>query len=118
MYNIVFNLIYRTFLDITHPSFQMPGYLASGNALNNIFFLFFSIQSKAKELPLSAVRFMEELGECAFGKIYKGHLYLPGMDHAPLVAIKTLKDYNNPQQWTEFQQEASLMAEKGGGPIP
>jgi serine/threonine protein kinase len=69
------------------------------------------LQSKAKELPLSAVRFMEELGECTFGKIYKGHLYLPGMDHAQLVAIKTLKDYNNPQQWTEFQQEASLMAE-------
>ncbi|XP_073752720.1 inactive tyrosine-protein kinase transmembrane receptor ROR1 isoform X1 [Callorhinus ursinus] len=68
-------------------------------------------KSKAKELPLSAVRFMEELGECAFGKIYKGHLYLPGMDHAQLVAIKTLKDCNNPQQWTEFQQEASLMAE-------
>lgn len=54
---------------------------------------------------------MEELGECAFGKIYKGHLYLPGMDHAQLVAIKTLKDCNNPQQWAEFQQEASLMAE-------
>ncbi|XP_053929409.1 inactive tyrosine-protein kinase transmembrane receptor ROR1 isoform X5 [Cuculus canorus] len=68
-------------------------------------------KSKAKELPLSAVRFMEELGECAFGKIYKGHLYLPGMDHAQLVAIKTLKDFNNPQQWAEFQQEASLMAE-------
>ncbi|XP_065529215.1 inactive tyrosine-protein kinase transmembrane receptor ROR1 isoform X2 [Lathamus discolor] len=68
-------------------------------------------KSKAKELPLSAVRFMEELGECAFGKIYKGHLYLPGMDHAQLVAVKTLKDFNNPQQWAEFQQEASLMAE-------
>ncbi|OXB82156.1 UNVERIFIED_CONTAM: hypothetical protein H355_009035, partial [Colinus virginianus] len=68
-------------------------------------------KSKAKELPLSAVRFMEELGECAFGKIYKGHLYLPGMDHAQLIAIKTLKDFNNPQQWAEFQQEASLMAE-------
>ncbi|OCT82600.1 inactive tyrosine-protein kinase transmembrane receptor ROR1 [Xenopus laevis] len=68
-------------------------------------------KSKAKELPLSAVRFMEELGECAFGKIYKGHLYLPGMDHAQLVAIKTLKDYNNPQQWADFQQEASLMTE-------
>lgn len=73
--------------------------------------LLFLSQSKAKELPLSAVRFMEELGECAFGKIYKGHLYLPGMDHAQLVAIKTLKDFNNPQQWAEFQQEASLMAE-------
>ncbi|XP_015211159.1 inactive tyrosine-protein kinase transmembrane receptor ROR1 [Lepisosteus oculatus] len=68
-------------------------------------------KSKAKELPLSAVRFMEELGECTFGKIYKGHLYLPGMDHAQLVAIKTLKDYSNPQLWGEFQQEASLMSE-------
>lgn len=78
---------------------------------SNTFLLSFLSQSKAKELPLSAVRFMEELGECAFGKIYKGHLYLPGMDHAQLVAIKTLKDFNNPQQWAEFQQEASLMAE-------
>ncbi|XP_033863694.3 inactive tyrosine-protein kinase transmembrane receptor ROR1-like [Acipenser ruthenus] len=68
-------------------------------------------KSKAKELPLSAVRFMEELGDCAFGKIYKGHLYLPGMDHAQLVAIKTLKDYSSPQLWGEFQQEASLMSE-------
>ncbi|XP_064188000.1 inactive tyrosine-protein kinase transmembrane receptor ROR1 [Anguilla rostrata] len=68
-------------------------------------------KNKAKELPLSAVRFMEELGECAFGKIYKGHLYLPGMEHAQLVAIKTLKDFSSPQQWGEFQQEASLMAE-------
>ncbi|KAG9351029.1 hypothetical protein JZ751_024918, partial [Albula glossodonta] len=67
--------------------------------------------NKAKELPLSAVRFMEELGECAFGKIYKGHLYLPGMEHAQLVAIKTLKDFSSPQQWSDFQQEASLMAE-------
>ncbi|MGH0124226.1 UNVERIFIED_CONTAM: hypothetical protein FKN15_024655 [Acipenser sinensis] len=66
---------------------------------------------KPKELPLSAVRFMEELGDCAFGKIYKGHLYLPGMDHAQLVAIKTLKDYSSPQLWGEFQQEASLMSE-------
>ncbi|XP_041705250.1 inactive tyrosine-protein kinase transmembrane receptor ROR1-like [Coregonus clupeaformis] len=68
-------------------------------------------KSKAKELPLSAVRFMEELGECAFGKIYKGHLYLPGMEQAQLVAIKTLKDYSSPGQWGEFQQEASVMAE-------
>lgn len=61
-----------------------------------------SPQSKAKELPLSAVRFMEELGECPLGKIYKGHLYLPGMDQAQLVAIKTLKDVS--QQWSDFQQ--------------
>lgn len=47
---------------------------------------------------------MEELGECPLGKIYKGHLYLPGMDQAQLVAIKTLKDISNPQQWGDLQQ--------------
>lgn len=47
---------------------------------------------------------MEELGECTLGKIYKGHLYLPGMDQAQLVAIKTLKDISTAQQWTDFQQ--------------
>ncbi|XP_029906306.1 inactive tyrosine-protein kinase transmembrane receptor ROR1 isoform X2 [Myripristis murdjan] len=68
-------------------------------------------KSKAKELPLSAVRFMEELGECTLGKIYKGHLYLPGMEQAQLVAIKTLKDCTSAQQWGDFQQEASVLAE-------
>ncbi|CAL8254949.1 unnamed protein product [Merluccius merluccius] len=68
-------------------------------------------KSKAKELPLSAVRFMEDLGECSLGKIYKGHLYLPGMEQAQLVAIKTLKDFSNTQLWGDFQQEASTLAE-------
>lgn len=47
---------------------------------------------------------MEELGECPLGKIYKGHLYLPGMDQAQLVAIKTLKDVSSTQHWGDFQQ--------------
>ncbi|XP_061594703.1 inactive tyrosine-protein kinase transmembrane receptor ROR1 isoform X2 [Cololabis saira] len=68
-------------------------------------------KSKAKELPLSAVRFMEELGECGLGKIYKGHLYLPGMDQAQLVAIKTMKDVSNSQHWADFQQEVAVLTE-------
>ncbi|XP_023662309.1 inactive tyrosine-protein kinase transmembrane receptor ROR1-like isoform X1 [Paramormyrops kingsleyae] len=68
-------------------------------------------KGKAKELPLSAVRFMEEMGDCAFGNIYKGHLYLPGMEHVQLVAIKTLKDVSSPALWAEFQQEAATAAE-------
>uniref|UniRef100_A0A3Q3FIH6 Receptor tyrosine kinase-like orphan receptor 1 n=1 Tax=Labrus bergylta TaxID=56723 RepID=A0A3Q3FIH6_9LABR len=68
-------------------------------------------KSKAKELPLSAVRFMEELGECSLGKIYKGHLYLPGMEQAQLVAIKTLKDVTSAQYWRDFQQEAAVLTE-------
>lgn len=71
------------------------------------FVLLFS-QSKVKELPLSAVRFMEELGECPLGKVYKGHLYLPGMDQAQLVAIKTLKDVSSGPQWSDFQQVSQL----------
>ncbi|XP_072295265.1 inactive tyrosine-protein kinase transmembrane receptor ROR1 [Eucyclogobius newberryi] len=71
----------------------------------------FKPKSKAKELPLSAVRFMEELGDCPLGKVYKGHLYLPGMDQAQLVAIKTLKDVSNVQLWGEFQKEASVLTE-------
>lgn len=71
----------------------------------------FKPKSKAKELPLSAVRFMEELGDCPLGKIYKGHLYLPGMDHPQLVAIKTLKDMSNAQQWGDFQKEATVLTE-------
>jgi len=54
---------------------------------------------------------MEELGESSFGKVYKGHLYLPGMEHAQLVAIKTLKDISSAQNWGDFQQEASVLAE-------
>lgn len=50
---------------------------------------------------------MEELGDCPLGKIYKGHLYLPGMDQAQLVAIKTLKDVSSAQQWNEFQKVPS-----------
>lgn len=50
---------------------------------------------------------MEELGECPLGKIYKGHLYLPGMDQAQLVAIKTLKDISSVQHWSDFQQVQS-----------
>uniref|UniRef100_A0A8C6TA42 Receptor tyrosine kinase-like orphan receptor 1 n=1 Tax=Neogobius melanostomus TaxID=47308 RepID=A0A8C6TA42_9GOBI len=71
----------------------------------------FKPKSKAKELPLSAVRFMEELGDCPLGKIYKGHLYLPGMDHPQLVAIKTLKDVSNVQLWGDFQKEVSVLTE-------
>lgn len=87
---------------------QKYGPSFSATFLRSIDFRFcLSSQSKAKELPLSAVRFMEELGECTLGKIYKGHLYLPGMDQAQLVAIKTLKDISTAQQWTDFQQVES-----------
>ncbi|KAF6733050.1 Tyrosine-protein kinase transmembrane receptor ROR2 [Oryzias melastigma] len=51
------------------------------------------IQTKLREINMSTVRFMEELGEDRFGKVYKGHLYgtAPG-EQNQVVAIKTLND--------------------------
>nr|XP_057913759.1 tyrosine-protein kinase transmembrane receptor ROR2 [Doryrhamphus excisus] len=66
-------------------------------------------QAKLREINMSAVRFMEELGEDRFGKVYKGHLYgtAPG-EQTQLVAIKTLKDKIDPVVNEEFRHEAML----------
>ncbi|XP_048833349.1 LOW QUALITY PROTEIN: inactive tyrosine-protein kinase transmembrane receptor ROR1 [Brienomyrus brachyistius] len=93
------------------PAARQPKPVRGQNVEMSMFSTAYKPKSKAKELPLSAVRFMEELGECAFGKIYKGHLYRPGMEHPQLVAIKTLKDFSSAQLWGEFQQEASVLSE-------
>ncbi|KAM8875944.1 inactive tyrosine-protein kinase transmembrane receptor ROR1 isoform 2-T2 [Spinachia spinachia] len=95
----------------TPPAPRQPKPVRGQNVEMSMLTTAYKPKSKAKELPLSAVRFMEELGECSIGKIYKGHLYLPGMDQAQLVAIKTLKDISNPQQWVDFQQEAAVLTE-------
>lgn len=58
---------------------------------------------------MSAVRFMEELGEDRFGKVYKGHLYGTGPgEQTQLVAIKTLKDKVDATLCEEFRKEAML----------
>ncbi|XP_061887060.1 tyrosine-protein kinase transmembrane receptor ROR2 [Entelurus aequoreus] len=66
-------------------------------------------QAKLREINVSAVRFMEELGEDRFGKVYKGHLYgtAPG-EPTQVVAIKTLKDKIDPILAEEFRHEALL----------
>uniref|UniRef100_A0A8C9JK47 Receptor tyrosine kinase like orphan receptor 2 n=1 Tax=Panthera tigris altaica TaxID=74533 RepID=A0A8C9JK47_PANTA len=60
---------------------------------------------------LSSVRFMEELGEDRFGKVYKGHLFgpTPG-EQSQAVAIKTLKDKAEGPLREEFRHEAMLRA--------
>ncbi|XP_037626757.1 inactive tyrosine-protein kinase transmembrane receptor ROR1 isoform X2 [Sebastes umbrosus] len=95
----------------TPPAPRQPKPVRGQNVEMSMLTTAYKPKSKAKELPLSAVRFMEELGECNLGKIYKGHLYLPGMDQAQLVAIKTLKDISNVQLWGDFQQEAAVLTE-------
>ncbi|KAM9793543.1 tyrosine-protein kinase transmembrane receptor ROR2 [Syngnathus typhle] len=66
-------------------------------------------QAKLREINVSALRFMEELGEDRFGKVYKGHLYgtTPG-EQTQVVAIKTLKDKVDPALGEEFRHEAML----------
>ncbi|XP_076875754.1 tyrosine-protein kinase transmembrane receptor ROR2 isoform X2 [Brachyhypopomus gauderio] len=66
-------------------------------------------QAKLREINLSAVRFMEELGEDRFGKVYKGHLYgtAPG-EQTQVVAIKTVKDKDEGTLREEFRHEAML----------
>ncbi|KAJ8287280.1 hypothetical protein GJAV_G00049740 [Gymnothorax javanicus] len=67
-------------------------------------------QAKLREINLSAVRFMEELGEDRFGKVYKGHLYgtAPG-EQTQVVAIKTVKDKDEGGTLREeFRHEAML----------
>ncbi|XP_028318370.1 tyrosine-protein kinase transmembrane receptor ROR2 [Gouania willdenowi] len=69
-------------------------------------------QAKLREINLSAVRFMEELGEDRFGKVFKGHLYgtTPG-EQMQMVAIKTLKDKVDATIHEEFRQEAMIRSQ-------
>ncbi|XP_054983487.1 tyrosine-protein kinase transmembrane receptor ROR2 [Sorex araneus] len=68
-------------------------------------------QGKLKEISLSTVRFMEELGEDRFGKVYKGHLFSPAPgEQTQAVAIKTLKDKAEGPLREEFRHEALLRA--------
>ena len=63
----------------------------------------------AREFPPSAIRLIQELGEGAFGKVYKGELMGVLPTGPACVAIKTLKSGANHKTKTDFQREANLM---------
>lgn len=65
---------------------------------------------KVFEFDFNAIRFEEELGEGAFGKVYKGEVIAPNGNRI-MVAIKTLKDNANSKTVGEFKREVELMAE-------
>lgn len=67
-------------------------------------------QSHATEYPLSCLKFIEVLGEGAFGKVYRGELIMSLNDTVP-IAIKTLKEDANMKTRQDFQREADLMAD-------
>uniref|UniRef100_A0A0N7ZBW8 Tyrosine-protein kinase receptor n=2 Tax=Scylla olivacea TaxID=85551 RepID=A0A0N7ZBW8_SCYOL len=69
-------------------------------------------QLRAREFPLANVRFMQELGEGAFGKVYKGELQGVSPDGSSvLVAIKTLKENATAKTRQDFHREVELMTD-------
>ena len=69
-------------------------------------------KARAMELPLSSIRFLQELGEGAFGKVYKGELAGYGTGGAgALVAIKTLKPGAAQKTRQDFVRESELMTD-------
>ena len=68
-----------------------------------------TISVKPLEYSISAVRFIQELGDGVFGKVYRGDLggIIGGVTAS--VVIKTLKPGANEETRQEFQRESNLM---------
>lgn len=73
--------------------------------------------STNRGVPLYTVEnvgFLQELGEGAFGKVYKGELQaLPGEKNQEItyVAVKTLKENATPKTQSDFKREVDLMTD-------
>ncbi|XP_070563655.1 inactive tyrosine-protein kinase transmembrane receptor ROR1-like [Ptychodera flava] len=69
-------------------------------------------QMQVKEIPATMIRFIQEIGEGAFGKVYQGEVLGIGNDPNGItkVAIKTLKDNASPKVQMDFRREVDLMA--------
>ena len=73
-------------------------------------FLFSDKTNQTIEYPFSNIKFIEELGEGAFGKVYRGELLVLTGNVIIPVAIKTLKENANFKTRNDFQKEALLMS--------
>jgi receptor tyrosine kinase-like orphan receptor 1 len=69
------------------------------------------VRVRAREIPLQSIRFQQELGEGAFGKVYQGELMGIIGPGTSLVAIKTLKPGATQKTRSDFQREADLMTD-------
>lgn len=67
-------------------------------------------QIRLNEFPMSSIRFIQEMGEGAFGKVYRGELITAQGGVIP-IAIKTLKENANMKMQQDFQREAELMTD-------
>ena len=66
---------------------------------------------RAREFPISAVRFIQEMGDGVFGKMYRGELGGIVGGVTALVAVKTLKPGATAQTREDFMRESELMAD-------
>lgn len=66
--------------------------------------------NRVTEYPMSSIRFVQELGEGAFGKVYRGELVITGGAVVP-IAIKTLKENATSKTQQDFKREAELMTD-------
>ncbi|BES98750.1 tyrosine-protein kinase receptor [Nesidiocoris tenuis] len=67
-------------------------------------------RARVREFHPANIRFIQELGEGAFGKVYKGEIVGTG-DEPMLVAIKTLKENASAKTTADFKREVDLMCE-------
>ena len=66
---------------------------------------------RAREFPITSVRFNQELGEGAFGKVYRGDLGGIVGGCSSVVAIKTLRPGANSKTKQDFQNEIEMWSE-------
>lgn len=73
---------------------------------------------RVAQYKLSDVRFVEELGEGAFGKVYKGELTVPavatstdGSVSKSFVAVKALKENASAKTQADFRREIELISD-------
>lgn len=64
---------------------------------------------RAREFPITSVRFNQELGEGAFGKVYRG--LMGAGSNGSLVAIKTLRPGATTKTKQDFQREMEMFTE-------
>lgn len=62
------------------------------------------------QYTLQDVKFVEELGEGAFGKVYKGELLMKTGDKI-FVAVKALKENASPKTQADFKREIELISD-------
>ena len=66
---------------------------------------------RAREFPITSVRFNQELGEGAFGKVYRGELGGIIGGCATIIAIKTLRSGATTKIKQDFQREIEMCTE-------